>query len=183
MDLKLTDGRGHLWQWDTGCAVACDGPVAELHMATLSRDEALTLETREADGAWIAPIPDSLLQGALPLRVWGVAVDEAGHRTRVERAFPVHPRPKPSDYVATPDEALRYSTLASRMGELDDLETADKTTLVAAINEAARTGSGGGSSLTDDEALEALDECGIVHPAAADAATLYTDADNHIITL
>lgn len=180
MDLKLTDGRGHLWQWDTGCAVACDGPVAELHMATLSRDEALTLETREADGAWVAPIPDSLLQGALPLRVWGVAVDEAGHRTRVERAFPVHPRPKPSDYVATPDEALRYSTLASRMGELDDLETADKSTLVAAINEAARTGSSGGETVTDDDALALLDETGVACAIADSTGALVTDSADNI---
>lgn len=162
MDLKLTDGRERLWQWDTGCAVACDGQVEQLHMATLSRDEALTMEATETGRLWIAPIPDRLLQSALPLRVWGVAVDDKGHRTRVERVFPVTPRPKPSDYVATPDEALSYATLAERMGDLDDLTTEDKSSLVAAINEAAQTGGsgGGGETVTADDALELLDETG-----------------------
>lgn len=50
----------------------------------------------------------------------------------------------------------------------------------AQIMELLNQKSGG---LTDDEALQALDECGIVHPAAADAATLYVAADNTIITL
>ena len=38
--------------------------------------------------------------------------------------------------------------VVGRIGSLDSLETTDKTSLVAAINEAARTGGGGGSSVS-----------------------------------
>lgn len=182
MEIRLTDGARRIWQWDTGRAVACDGPVEQLHMAVLSTGEALVVEAGEAEGRWVAPVPDELLQSALPLRVWGVAVDSEGRRVRVEARFPIIPRPKPADYVATPTETLSYTTLAARIGDLDELTTAAKDNLVHAINEAAQTGSGGGG-LTDDEALQALDECGIVHPAAADSDTLYVAADNTIITL
>lgn len=86
------------------------------------------------------------------------------------------------DPTGEPDD-VTVAELARRIGELDELTTSAKDNLVHAINEAAQTGSGGGGGLTDDEALEALDECGIVHPAAADSATLYIAADNTIITL
>lgn len=85
------------------------------------------------------------------------------------------------DPTGEPDD-VTVDELAQRIGELDELTTSAKDDLVHAINEAAQTGSGGGG-LTDDEALEALDACGIVHPAAADSATLFTAADNTIITL
>lgn len=183
MEIRLADGARRIWQWDTGLAVACDGPVEQLHMAVLSTGEALVVETEEEGDRWVAPVPDELLQSALPLRVWGVAVDSEGRRVRVEARFPIVPRPKPSDYVYTPTETLSYATLAQRIGELDELTTEAKDNLVHAINEAAQTGSGGGGGLTDDEALEALDECGVVHPAAADSATLFIAADNTIITL
>lgn len=44
------------------------------------------------------------------------------------------------------------TTLKSDLGDLDDLETTDKSSIVAAINEAAQSG-GGGGSVTVDSAL------------------------------
>ena len=59
--------------------------------------------------------------------------------------FPVFARPKPSDYVYTPTEHAGFDRLRSEIGDLADLTTEAKDTLVAAINEAARTGGGAGS--------------------------------------
>lgn len=45
------------------------------------------------------------------------------------------------------------SDLKSDLGDLSDLETTDKSSIVAAINEAAQSGGGGGGSVTVDSAM------------------------------
>lgn len=63
----------------------------------------------------------------------------------------MYKRPKPSDYVYTPTEHAGFDRLRAEIGDLADLTTAAKDTLVAAINEAARTGGGGGSISVEDD--------------------------------
>lgn len=48
---------------------------------------------------------------------------------------------------------LEISDLRSDLGDLSDLETTDKSSIVAAINEAAQSGGGGGGSVTVDSAM------------------------------
>lgn len=74
-----------------------------------------------------------------------------------------------------------YQQIISSIGDLTELTTASKDNLVHAINEAAQTGSGSG--LTEDDALESLDECDILHPAAADDVTIFTDDMEFVLTI
>ena len=60
------------------------------------------------------------------------------------------------------------------IGDLDNLETEAKNNLVAAINEAAQTGSGGDASMTDDDILECL--------IGADMLSAVKDVDGKIFT-
>ena len=60
------------------------------------------------------------------------------------------------------------------IGDLNDLETEAKNNLVAAINEAAQTGSGGDASMTDDDILECLID--------TDMLSAVKDADGKILT-
>ena len=59
--------------------------------------------------------------------------------------FAVHKRARPSDYVYTPTDQMTLQTIQRQIGDLADLTTEAKENLVAAINEAARTGGGAGS--------------------------------------
>lgn len=142
--ITITDGRGDLYQWDTGRSVAADFECAQLHFANRLMEPAYVVETVSEDGAWRAAIPEELLQVALPIRVWAVVVDEDGEYTRVERAFRVLPKAKPADYVYTPTDQLTLQAVQGQIGDLFDLNTDAKDTLVDAINEVAAGGGGGG---------------------------------------
>lgn len=67
------------------------------------------------------------------------------------------------------------------IGPLGDLETENKSNLVAAINEARQTG-GGATEAEAAEAIEALAECSIIIPAYQNGV-FFTDAAGAIYTL
>lgn len=73
------------------------------------------------------------------------------------------------------------------IGDLNDLETEAKNNLVAAINEAAKSGGGSGgcdcTSATDDEIIDALYETGIINPVADNGGKILLADDNNILTL
>lgn len=146
MTIKLADGRNELWQWDTGRKVVFDDEtVKQAHFQNHSSGYGRTIDVDVEDGA--AKIPDELLQTALPLTVYAYVGEESNGYTKVERVFAVKPRKRPAEYVFTPADQLTLRKLESMIGNLDDLTTTAKNNLVAAINEAAKTGSGGDGSI------------------------------------
>ena len=147
MTIKLADGRSELWQWDTGRKITFDDAnIKQAHFQNHSNGYGRTIDVDvEEDGA--AKIPDELLQAALPLTVYAYIGEESDGYTKVERVFTVKPRKRPAEYVFTPADQLTLRKLESIIGNLDNLTTTAKNNLVAAINEAAKTGSGGAGSI------------------------------------
>ena len=146
MTIKLADGRNELWQWDTGRKVVFDDEtVKQAHFQNHSSGYGRTIDVDVEDGA--AKIPDELLQTALPLTVYAYVGEESDGYTKVERVFAVKPRKRPAEYVFKPADQLTLRKLESMIGNLDDLTTTAKNNRVAAINEAAKTGSGGAGSI------------------------------------
>ena len=146
MTIKLADGRNELWQWDTGRKVVFDDEtVKQAHFQNHSCGYGRTIDVDVEDGA--AKIPDELLQAALPLTVYAYVGEELDGYTKIERAFTVKPRKRPAEYVFTPTEQLTLRQLEAIIGDLNNLTTKAKENLVAAINEAAKTGSGGAGSI------------------------------------
>lgn len=146
MTIKLADGRNELWQWDTGRKVIFDdASVKQAHFQNHSNGYGRTIDVDVEDGA--AKIPDELLQAALPLTVYAYVGEESDGYTKTERAFTVKPRKRPAEYVFTPTEQLTLRQLEGIIGDLNNLTTTAKENLVAAINEAAKTGSGGAGSI------------------------------------
>ena len=144
MTLELADGRGELFQWDAGRIIEFgDDTVSQVHFTSIEKitDIPYTIEVKNRKAA----IPDELLQVPGTLIVYAWVSDTNGGYTKVQVNFPVFARPKPSDYVYTPTEHAGFDRLRSEIGDLADLTTEAKDTLVAAINEAARTGGGAGS--------------------------------------
>lgn len=141
MVLTLNDGRTELWQWDTGRTVAVDADCSQVHFSNKVFGRSIDVDV--AGGTAI--IPDVLLQTDKDLNVWAfVGTTENGY-TKISKTFKVNRRNKPADYVFTPTDQMTLQTIQSQIGDLADLTTEAKDTLVAAINEAARTGGGAGS--------------------------------------
>lgn len=121
MTITIADGRGALWQWDTGRRLRVGSGVDQIHYQNRVLGGSVDVDVG-ADGTAI--IPDELLQD-----------------------FAVHKRAKPAGYVYTPTDQMTLQTIQRQIGDLAALTTEAKENLVAAINEAARTGGAGSMDL------------------------------------
>lgn len=139
--ITIADGRGALWQWDTGRRVKItDGDsVKQIHYQNKCFGRSVDVDVGD-DGTAI--IPDELLQDYHTLTAYAYVTDDAGGYTKVQQDFAVYKRPKPSDYVYTPTEHAGFDRLRAEIGELSALQTNAKNNLVAAINESAASGGG-----------------------------------------
>lgn len=139
MTITIADGRGALWQWDTGRRVKItDGNgVKQVHYQNKCFGRSVDVDVGD-DGTAI--IPDELLQDWHTLTAYAYVTDDAGGYTKVQVDFAVHKRARPSDYVYTPTEHAGFDRLRAEIGDLSALQTTAKDNLVAAINEAAASG-------------------------------------------
>ncbi len=140
--IKLADGRGSLYQWDTGRQVECD--AEQVHFSNHHYGTSIDVDVQNGK----ATIPNQLLTSATPLKAWAWVKDSNGEYTKEEQIFIVAKRNKPSDYVYTPAEIKTWQDLQNQIGDLNSLKTAHKDNLVNAINDAA--GSSGGASTAED---------------------------------
>ena len=137
--IKLADGRGSLFQWDTGRQVECD--AEQVHFSNHHYGTSIDVDVQNGK----ATIPNQLLTSAMPLKAWAWVKDSSGEYTKEEQIFIVAKRNKPSDYVYTPTEIKTWQDLQNQIGDLSNLTTEHKDNLVNAINDAAESGGGGAS--------------------------------------
>lgn len=161
----IANGRKALWQWDLNQQLTVAGDCTEVHY--FDRGTSSTLTVAVKDGK--ADIPNILLQKAGRLVVYAYIIDAQDHHTKICETFGIAARPKPDDYVYTETEVKTWSDLQSQIGDLADLATEEKDNLVAAINEAARSGGGGAGawyvtlipdddgSITADKTMEEIE--------------------------
>ena len=150
--IKLADGRGSLFQWDTGRQVECD--AEQVHFS--NHHYGTSIDVNVKDGK--ATIPNQLLTSAIPLKAWAWVKDSSGEYTKEEQIFIVAKRNKPSDYVYTPTELKTWQDLQNQIGDLSNLTTAHKDNLVNAINDAAGSGGGGTSDFIIKMTVEGDDD-------------------------
>lgn len=139
-------GGAELWQWDTGRQIDCAGLQAGTKVQFAYSDtQTLSTAVKSVSGANVADVPNQMLlrSGALMVYAYVTEADGASY-TKYAARLNVQARPKPDDYVYTPTEVQSWKTIRDEIGDLDDLTTEAKNTLVAAINEAANSGGGGG---------------------------------------
>ena len=138
--LTLNDGRAELWQWDTGRTLSVDADCSQVHFSNKVFGRSIDVDV--VDGKAI--IPDVLLQTDKDLNVWAfVGTAENGY-TKISKTFKVNRRNKPADYVFTTTDQMTLQTIQRQIGDISDLTTEAKGTLVEAINEAAQSGGGSG---------------------------------------
>lgn len=145
MTITIADGRGALWQWDTGRRVRVDdSSVKQVHYQNRVLGGSVDVDVG-TDGTAI--IPDELLQDWHTLTAYAYVTDDTGAYTMAQQDFAVHRRAKPAKYVYTPTDQMTLQTIQRQIGDLADLTTEAKDTLVAAINEAAESGGAGSMDL------------------------------------
>ncbi len=142
MTITIADKRRALWQWDTGRRLRVGSGVEQIHYQNRALGCSVDVDVG-ADGTAI--IPDELLQDCHTLTAYVYVTDDTGAYTMVQQDFIVHKRAKPAGYVYTPTDQMTLQTIQRQIGDLSDLATEAKASLVAAINEAALTGGGAGS--------------------------------------
>lgn len=139
MTITIADGRGELFQWDSGRIIEFgEDAISQAHFTSTEKviNIPYTIEVKNGRAA----IPDELLQVSGTLIVYAWVFDTNGGYTKAQVNFPVFARPKPSDYVYTPTEHAGFDRLRAEIGDLSALQTDAKDNLVSAINEAAASG-------------------------------------------
>lgn len=116
-----------LYQWDTNRYL--DIPEADAVYVDFARTGEDPLRIAVADGG--VRIPDSWLQTAGNQNIYVCYVDGTlrGYTLRIV------PRPKPPDYVATPDEAQSYARLEARLNEVEESIPKDTVELTAVMED------------------------------------------------
>ena len=152
--IKLADGRGSLYQWDTGRQVECD--AEQVHFSNHHYGTSIDVDVQNGKAA----IPNQLLTSATPIKAWAWVTDNNGEYTKEEQIFLVAKRNKPSDYVYTPAEIKTWQDLQNQIGDLNNLTTTHKDNLVNAINDAAGSGGGGTPDFIIKMTVEGNDDSG-----------------------
>ena len=129
-------GVDRLTQWDVGRQINVDKDIDMVHFS--NRLYGYSKNVKVTDG--VADVPDMFLTSCAPLRVWAYVGDFEKGYTKIEKIYEVKPKNRPEDYIYTPEEVKTWEKLQSEIGDLSELKTEAKENLVAAINEAARSG-------------------------------------------
>lgn len=116
MEIKLSDGRANLWQWDTGRYVSVDTAAHEVHF---SREGARSSHTVQIEDGK-AKVPDHMLVMAGKLITYVVEEDDTGEMTVFKQLFDVQRRPKPSDYIYTEQDIKRWEALEKRLSSAEE---------------------------------------------------------------
>ena len=96
MTITIADGRGALWQWDTGRRLRVGSGVEQIHYQSRALGRSVDVDVG-ADGTAI--IPDELLQDCHTLTAYVYVTDDTGAYTMEQHDFTVHQRAQPAGYV------------------------------------------------------------------------------------
>ncbi len=133
MMFTIFGGRSAFFQWDLNQKIIVGLPCQQVHFCI--NGKTLSTEVRSENEQNIANVPNELLQYSGRLKIFAYVIDNSQQYTFIECYRDIICRPKPPDYVYTPTEVLDYNTLREKIGDLDSLQTQEKSNLVAAINE------------------------------------------------
>lgn len=89
----------------------------------------------------------------------------------------------PSGDESTSSTLPVYEQIRGAIGKLSDLDTVDKSNLVSAINEAAKSGSSGETAMTDSDILECLIDTGMIAAVADVDGAILTDEKHKILLM
>ena len=193
--IRIEGNKSALYQWDLNMRVILTNIPAgtEVHYSNIKdnvSENCITAVSYSENGCVYADIPNKLLQISGIVLVYIYIQDNNKAWTEFKTEIVVLPRKKPANYVYTETEVLTYKKLEVKLdktqgmiGNLENLETVSKDNLVAAINEAAQTGGGGDTSMTDDDILECLIDTDMLSAVKDADGAILTDENSKIILM
>lgn len=108
---KIQDGRTCLYQWDLDRKLVIeDINCSEVHFSNRTTVNSLSCKTYIENEQLVVDIPNILLQNDWEITAY--AYDE--FYTKYEQVYKVKKRPKPTDYVYTETEILKWETLEKK---------------------------------------------------------------------
>ena len=110
MNVELSNGLDHFFQWDKGQKVKIQDGAPTVHFKWGS--DAVSFDA--VDG-WVE-IPPELTQKAGYILLWTYREDHTLDAARI----PVERRPKPADYIYTPTEVKTWESLDARIKALEN---------------------------------------------------------------
>ena len=115
----IADGRETFYQWDINQKlIVTDSTVKEVHFCNKTDDCSLVCEVRQEDGKRVVDVPNILLQTAWDIRAYAYT----GEATKLEARYKVLARTKPTDYIYTETEVLKWEQLEQELiAEVEDL--------------------------------------------------------------
>lgn len=109
MEITLSNGKDHFYQWDTGQSIQVPEGVPTVHFKMHGEGVAFQVVDR------MVAVPDELLQLKNDIILWTY---DTNHTIDVARV-PVKERDKPADYAYTPTEIKTWDSLDARITALE----------------------------------------------------------------
>ena len=110
MQIELSNGLNHVWQWDKDITVTVPEGVDSVHFRWGNRAVEIPIENQTVT------IPPELMQKTRKIRMWTYTPEH----TMDMADIPVEPKNKPADYVYTPTEIKTWEALDERIKALED---------------------------------------------------------------
>lgn len=121
MEVKLTDGREHFFQWDLNRSIIVEGcpNMTQAHFYSMGETCALAVTNIKKldNGSFEIPVPNILLQKTFPIYLYVVCNDFTKEVAKIN----VVCRAKPADYIYTEKEVLKWEELAERIEDIEIL--------------------------------------------------------------
>lgn len=167
--MKRENNLGWFWQWDTGCRIIAEGAANRADFLNTAQNQVISVACQ--DGSF--PVPDSCLQNSGDLTVFLVSAEPSGQHTVRAQVFRIKPRPKPDDYIYTPQEFDSYTLLKTQLDAKLTVPAGGETgqVLTKTTDGFAWTNSGGGGAgttfyptVSEDGVLSWYNELGLPNP-------------------
>lgn len=148
MQIELSNGLNHVWQWDKDITVTVPEGVDSVHFRWGNRAVEIPIENQTVT------IPPELMQKTRKIRMWTYTPEH----TMDMADIPVEPKNKPADYVYTPTEIKTWEQLDERIKALEDGGGIAGVSSVNGHTGAVTITAAGLGALTEDDLQSATDK-------------------------
>ena len=120
MNFQLDDGRGFVYQWDTGRVLKLIdfSQCATVNFFNPDNDQSYTVKTFTKDGIICVNIPNELLQKDKKIKAYATGTDTNGQYVQLDVVIDLIPRQKPSDYVYEPTEVMSFESVLAEAQQI-----------------------------------------------------------------
>ena len=109
MEIKLSNGKDHVYQWDADITISVPEDVTEVHFRYWPTNKPVAVKDGKVE------IPPELMWTTDTIRLWTYKPDHTLDEAKIE----VHARPRPDGYAYTPTEIKTWGQLEKRIETLE----------------------------------------------------------------